>query len=134
MVNRRPPSTPHAFPGIRPRKPPHPLLPRGFVPSLHAGELSISRSASVSQGFLAVLSTESQTVSSDGSPAAGASTLGRAAGATGRGVAFRDGALHNLRLGGTTTLEGDLDLAGHRLLNSDMAGPKLDELEVKSGM
>lgn len=55
--------------------------------------------------------------------------LGQATG--GGGLAWRDGALQDVRLGGATTMEGDLDMGGHRLLNFNIEGPDLDRLDVR---
>lgn len=99
---------------------------RGIVAHLHAGELSITTRPAVSRGYLAVFSSEADNSADDG--AERKATLGQAAG--GGKLAFRDGAVQDLRLGGTTVLEGDLDMGGHRLLNFDMGIPDFDELEV----
>lgn len=60
---------------------------------------------------------------------AGGKLLGQATG--GGGLAWRDGALQGVRLGGTTMMEGDLDLKGHRILNFDHKTPDIDNLEVR---
>lgn len=80
----------------------------------------------MSRGHLAVFSSDTpddQDGSGDGK------SLGLASG--GGGIAWQDGALQNVRLGGTTKLEGDLDLGGHRLLNFDMETPDLEHVEVR---
>lgn len=66
----------------------------------------------------------------DGGGDAVGKSLGQAVG--GGGLAWRDGALQDVRLAGRTTLEGDLDLGGHRLLNFDMETPDLDSVEVRA--
>lgn len=101
------------------------------MPSLHAAKLALSPEPSISRGFLAVFSEEDFDASVAASAKGGAirRSLGLAAG--GGGLAWRNGAIQDLRLGGTTTLEGDLDLAGHRLLNVDAQTPDLENLEVR---
>lgn len=101
------------------------------MPRLHAATLSVSARPSVSQGYLAVFSSSNEKYDSSGLAGGGTGkALGQAVG--GGGLAWRDGALQNVHLGGTTTLEGDLDLAGHRLLNFDAGSPGLKDVEVIS--
>lgn len=84
----------------------------------------MSARQTISQGFLAVFSSEHEGAGAGG----GGKSLGQASG--GGGLAWRDGAVQDLRLGGTTVLEGDLDVAGYRLLNFNVDLPMTDELEV----
>lgn len=79
----------------------------------------------MSRGHLAVFSAEI----SDDEGGRGGKSLGLASG--GDGLAWRDGALQNVKLGGTTKLEGDLDMGGHRLLNIDFETPDLEHIEVR---
>lgn len=104
------------------------------MPSLHARELKVSAQPSVSRGFVAVFSSHDDQKSENiaggsGAGEASGKPLGLAAG--GGGLAWRDGALQDVRLGGTTTFEGDIDLRGHRLLNFDMETPDFDNVEVR---
>ena len=99
---------------------------RGTVPSLHVKGLRMSPKSSVSRGHLAVFSAET---SDDDRGSGGGKSLGLASG--GEGLAWQDGALQNVRLGGTTKLEGDLDMRGHRLLNIDLQTPDLENIEVR---
>lgn len=102
---------------------------RGTVPILHTGGLRVSAKSTVSRGHLAVFSSETSDEQVGGSIGNGSGkSLGLASG--GGGLAWRDGALQNVRLGGITTLEGDLDLGGHRLLNYDVETPDFDHIEV----
>lgn len=102
---------------------------RGTVPSLHTGELRVSAKPVVSHGHLALFSSENSDDQFGGGSGNGSGkSLGLASG--GGGLAWRDGALQNVRLGGTTTLEGDLDFGGHRLLNYDVELPDFDHVEV----
>ncbi|CAM9167242.1 unnamed protein product [Ectocarpus sp. 12 AP-2014] len=104
---------------------------RGTVSSLDASNLKVSVQASVSRGHLAVFSSQTSE-DEDGSNGSSGKTLGLASG--GGGLAWQDGALQDVRLGGTTTLEGNLDLGGHRLLNFDFETPDLehvDELTIR---
>lgn len=106
------------------------------MPSLHARELKVSAQPSVSRGFVAVFSshdgeaseTNAAGLGAGGGGAASGKPLGLAAG--GGGLAWRDGALQDVTLGGTTTFEGDVDLRGHRLLNFDMETKDFDNVEV----
>lgn len=99
------------------------------MPSLRTGELRVSAKPAVSRGHLALFSSENSDDQFGGvSGKGGGKSLGLASG--GAGLAWRDGALQNVRLGGTTTLEGDLDLGGHRLLNYDAEAPNIDYVEV----
>lgn len=99
---------------------------RGTVPSLHVNGLRVSAKSSVSRGHLAVFMSEH----SDEQGAGGAGrSLGLASGSG--GLAWQDGALQNVRLGGTTKLEGDLDVGGHRLLNFDLGTRDLENVEVR---
>ncbi|CAN0082558.1 unnamed protein product, partial [Ectocarpus sp. 8 AP-2014] len=104
---------------------------RGTVSSLDASNLKVSVQASVSRGHLAVFSSQTSE-DEDGSTGSSGKALGLASG--GGGLAWQDGALQDVRLGGTTTLEGNLDLGGHRLLNFDYETPDLehvDELTIR---
>ena len=85
----------------------------------------MSSKSSVSRGHLAVFSAES---SDDEGVSGGGKSLGLASG--GEGLVWQDGALQNVKLGGTTKLEGDLDMRGHRLLNVDLETPDLEHIEV----
>lgn len=87
----------------------------------------MSVQASVSRGYLAVFSTNPQD-QAGGSSGHGGNAIGLAAG--GGGLAWRDGALQDVRLGGTTSLDGDLDLKGHRLLNFNFDAPDIDRVDV----
>lgn len=86
----------------------------------------MSPKSSVSRGHLAVFSAES---SDDEDGSGGGKSLGQASG--GEGLAWHDGALQNVKLGGTTKLEGDLDMGGHRLLNVELETPDLEHVEVR---
>lgn len=97
------------------------------MPSLHTNGLTVSAKSSVARGHLAVFSSEN--LDGEGERGRGKS-LGLASG--GGGLAWQDGALQDVRLGGTTKLEGDLDLGGHRLLNFDFKVPDLEHVEVRS--
>lgn len=89
----------------------------------------MSTQSAVSRGHIAVFSSENSDDNFGGSSSNGSGkSLGLASG--GGGLAWRDGALQNVRLGGTTTLEGDLDLGGHRLFNVDLETPDFDHVEV----
>lgn len=83
--------------------------------------------ASVSRGHLAVFSSQTSE-DEDRSNGSSGKVLGLALG--GGGLAWQDGALQDVRLGGTTTLEGNLDLGGHRLLNCDYETPDLEHVDV----
>lgn len=96
-----------------------------MVPHLHADVLSISTSPSISRGFVAVLASSEEHQFDTDDILGGGEFLGKA------NLVWQDGALQNIRLGGTTTLEGDLDLRGHRLLNFDLGTRGLDHVEVK---
>lgn len=85
----------------------------------------MSPKPSVSSGHLAVFSADN--ADDQGGSGAG-EPLGLASG--GEGLAWQDGALQNVRLGGTTKLAGDLDMGGHRLLNADLETPDLEHVEV----
>ena len=100
----------------------------GAVPSLHAAQLRVSAEPSVSRGFVAIFSSGDDKSDKLSHGVKAGKSLGLAAG--GGGLAWRDGALQDVRLGGTTTFEGDIDLRGHRLLNFDMETPDFDNLEV----
>eukprot|EP00903_Cladosiphon_okamuranus_P017553 g16167.t1 len=97
---------------------------RGIVPSLHVNGLRMSPKSSVSHGHIAVFSAE---ISDDEGGSGGGKSLGLASG--GEGLSWREGALQNVKLGGTTKLEGDLDMGGHRLLNVDLEVPDLEHIE-----
>lgn len=100
---------------------------RGAVPSLQVNGLRMSPKSSVSRGHIAVFSAEA---SDDEDGSGGRKSLGLASG--GEGLAWREGALQNVKLGGTTKLEGDLDMGGHRLLNIDLDTPDLEHIEVRA--
>lgn len=101
---------------------------RGTVPSLHTSELKVSVQASVSRGYLAVFSSTNAEDQVGGATGRGGNALGLASG--GGGLAWRDGALQDVTFGGTTTLDGDLDLKGHRLLNYNFEVPDIDRVDV----
>ncbi|CAM9302579.1 unnamed protein product [Ectocarpus fasciculatus] len=104
---------------------------RGTVSSLETSNLKVSVQASVSRGHLAVFSSQTSE-DEDRSTGSSSKALGLASG--GGGLAWQDGALQDVRLGGTTTLEGNLDLGGHRLLNFNYETPDLehvDELTIR---
>ena len=96
---------------------------------LRVEALSMVAPPPISRGLIAVFtsSPEEGDVDSDDGLVGGSKSLGRA------GLAWREGALQNVRLGGKTTLEGDLDMGGHRLLNFDLGTltGDLDHVEVK---
>lgn len=100
------------------------IVNRGTVPSLHTNGLRVTAKSSIARGHLALFSDNSD---GEGDGGRGKS-LGLASG--GGGLAWQDGALQDVRLGGTTKLEGDLDLGGHRLLNFDFEAPDLEHVEV----
>ncbi|CAM9201060.1 unnamed protein product [Hapterophycus canaliculatus] len=99
---------------------------RGTVPSLRTNELRVSVQASVSHGYLAVFSANAGDQAEETGSRSG-NALGLASG--GGGLAWRDGALQDVKLGGTTTIDGDLDLRGHRLLNFDFETPDIDRVD-----
>lgn len=98
---------------------------RGVVSHLRTNALSISTPPSISRGFVAVLASSDEHQFDIDDLLGGGKFLGKA------DLVWQDGALQNIRLGGTTTLEGDLDLRGHRLLNFDLGTRGLDHVEVK---
>lgn len=79
----------------------------------------------MSRGFVAVLASSEEHQFDTDDILGGGEFLGKA------DLVWQDGALQNIRLGGTTTLEGDLNLSGHRLLNFDLGTRGLDHVEVK---
>lgn len=81
----------------------------------------------MSRGHLAVFSSQTSE-DEDRSTGSSGKALGLASG--GGGLAWQDGALQDVRLGGTTTLEGNLDLGGHRLLNFNYETPDLEHVDV----
>lgn len=93
-----------------------------------AGSLSVSTRVPISHGFVSIFSADKQGDDEYGSRARG-HKLGEAGG--GDGLEWRDGALQDLRLGGMTIMNGDLDLRGNRILNFDMMKRDFDELKVQ---